>query len=177
MRIGKVRLALLVLLCSIAVVLGVRRLRVTPLPAANSQKNLVPKAKPDFALLPATEIKAYEKYYRANLAGPLDNWEPTVGDINGLEANLPQITALSGKQPDPGRHIDNPHQYFRQYLAIAQGGKKRIFVDAFCNLEPGDANAWRKHLVFVNDGGKCYWQAIYDPATQAFSNLTVNGVG
>ena len=124
MRIGKVRLALLVLLCSIAVVLGVRRLRVTPLPAANSQKNLVPKAKPDFALLPATEIETYEKYYRANFAGPAENWEPTVGDINGLEANLPQITALSGKQPDPGRHIDDAHQYFRHISQLPKAARR-----------------------------------------------------
>jgi len=177
MRMVQVRLALLVILCSIAVVLGVRRLRVTPLPAANSQKNLLPKAKPDFALLPATEIEIYEKDYRPSLAGPVENWEPTVGEINGLEANLSQLTTLSGQQSNPGQPIDDPHQYFRQYLAIAQDGKKLIFVDAFCERESGDPNAWRKRLVFVLDGGKCFWQALYDPATQKFSNLKVNGVG
>jgi hypothetical protein len=44
-----------------------------------------------------------------------------------------------------------------------------------CSVEPGDS--WRKHLIVVMDGGKCYWNAVYDPATQKFSDLVVNGRG
>jgi hypothetical protein len=103
----------------------------------------------------------------------LENWEPTVADINDLEANLSQISALSGKEPDANQHVDDPSQYFRQYLAVAVNGKKTIFVNALCSVEPGEG--WRKHLIIVLDGGKCYWNAVYEPATQRFSNLVVNG--
>ena len=105
----------------------------------------------------------------------MENWEPTVADINDLEANLSQIAALSSKEPDVNQHIDDPGQYFRQYLAVAVNGRKIIFVNALCSVEPGDS--WRKHLIVVMDGGKCYWNAVYDPATQKFSDLVVNGRG
>jgi hypothetical protein len=80
---------------------------------------------------------------------------------------------LSNKDPDINRHIDQPDQYFRQYLAVVVNGKKTIFVNALCSIEAGED--WRKRLIVVSDGGKCYWNAVYDPITQTFSNLVING--
>ena len=93
--------------------------------------------------------------------------------MDDIEANLPQIAELSNKDQDASRHIDDPNQYFRQYLAVVANGKRIIFVNALCKVEPG--KDWRKHLIIVTDGGKCFWHALYDPATQTFSNLLVNG--
>jgi hypothetical protein len=98
-----------------------------------------------------------------------------VADIDGIESNLPQISALSAKDPDPNRHIDNPRLYFRQYLAAIVNGRRTILLNAFCANQ--DREQWRKHLVFVLDGGKCYWHATYDTGTKSFSSLMVNGAG
>jgi hypothetical protein len=127
-----------------------------------------------FALLPESEVSTLAKQF-AIPEPHLESWEPTVGDINDLESSLPQIAALSSKDPDANRHIDHPDQYFRQYIAALVGGKKLVFVNAMCTVASDEA--WRKHLVFVMDGGKCYWHATYDSATQKFSNLEVNGLG
>jgi len=93
-----------------------------------------------------------------------------------MEANLPQISDLKENGPGPGRRIDHPNEYFRQYLPIVQSGKKLIFVNASCGIGVDYSDEWRHHLQFATDGGKCFWQAFYDPFTQRFSNLLINGV-
>jgi len=172
MWIGRLKLVL-VALCCVALAFEVWHLQTSHSGQPQSPQ-AVPNHGPRFVLLPATEIATYAAV-SGGARAHVENWEPTLGDINDLEANLSQITALSNKEPDANRHIDDPSQYFRQYLAVAVNGKKTIFVNALCSVEPGDS--WRKHLIVVMDGGKCYWNAVYDPATQKFSDLVVNGRG
>jgi len=130
------------------------------------------KHKPDFVLLPESEVTAYAKLFDDPKLH-LESWEPTLGDINDLNSNLSKISALSDDQPDPNRRIDAPDQYFRQYLAVVSKGKKTIFVNALCSVaQPPNL---RKQLILGADGGKCFWHAEYDPATRTFSNLMVNG--
>jgi hypothetical protein len=171
MQIGKMKIALVVLFCA-ALAFEIWHPRSPRAPDQQQTAQTTPKHKPDFALLPATEIASYAARF-ADPKPSMENWEPTVADINDLESSLPQITALSGKQPDANQRIDDPDQYFRQYLAVVVNGKKTIFVNAMCRTEPGED--WRKHLTLVMDGGKCFWNAVYDPSTRTFSNLVVNG--
>jgi len=175
MRARKLAIAGLVLLV-IAGVSGARLLRVAPLPTKDESANRRPMSKSDSVLLPAKETATYIKYYLVNPQIPVQSWQPTAADLDGLEANLPQISNLKENVPGPGRRIDNPNKYFRQYLGIVQSGKKQIFVNAFCGGPVSDSDEWRHNLQIVYDGGKCFWQAWYDPATQKFSNLMINGV-
>jgi hypothetical protein len=171
MQIGKLKIVL-VLLCCVALAFEVWHLRGRGTSGQQQTTQAAPKHKPNFVLLPATEIATYA----GRIASPkprMENWEPTVADIDDLEANLAQIPALSSKEPDVSPHIDDPNQYFRQYLAVVVNGRKTIFVNALCNIQPGQD--WRKRLIILSDGGKCFWNAIYDPATQKFSDLAVNG--
>jgi hypothetical protein len=107
----------------------------------------------------------------------IEGWEPTVSDMNDVESRLGQITALSKKDPDPNRNIDNPGAYFRQYGAVLIDGRKAILINAFCPSGQDKSEMWRKHLVLVSDGGQCYWRALFDVSTQRFTKLEVNGLG
>lgn len=127
---------------------------------------------PDFSLLPASEIGVWSKYFAPG--SHAESWEPTLGDMNDVEGALAQITALSNSDPDVNRHIATPQDYYRQYLALQIDGRKKIFLNAICTAD--DPN-WRKHLVVVKDGGKCFWHATYDLATRSFNDLSVNGRG
>jgi hypothetical protein len=133
--------------------------------------------KPDYALLPESEALAFAKAFGEDSKTRMESWEPTVADIEELEASLPQISALNENGKGPSRHIDDPHGYMRQYLAVVLDGKPKIFVNALCMTAPDDPNEWRKHLVLAFDGGTCFWRAVYDPSTQKFSNLAINGAG
>lgn len=173
MRVGRWKIVFLVTCCAV-LVFELWHFRRTPSSTLQPSSSVSEKDKPDFALLPASDVAGLARFF----AGPeprLANWEPTVGDMNDAEANLSQIPALSSKDPDPGRHIDNPRQYFRQYGAVVINGRRVLLLNALCSVR-GHENDWRKHLIVVMDGGKCYWHALYDPSTGQFSDLTINGM-
>lgn len=161
----------LLLLCCAAIAFELWHFRRSPTPARQNPVRTLRKDQPDFALLPADQIGAWEKYFAPG--SHAENWEPTLGDINDVEADLAQITALSKSDPDLDRQIENPQEYYRQYLALQINGKKKLLLNAICSV---DRNAdWRKRLVVVRDGGKCFWHATYDAAAQKFSDLNING--
>ena len=126
---------------------------------------------PNIALLPASEVAVWARYFAPG--SEAESWEPTLGEMNGSETALAQISALSSSNPDLTQHIDNPRTYYRQYLAVSVKGKRMLFLNALCSVEQD--GSWRKHLVIVRDGGKCFRHAIYDPSVQKFSDLTING--
>jgi hypothetical protein len=97
------------------------------------------------------------------------SWTPSTIDIAKAEGSISQTVSLKANYASP--HIDHPERYFRQYVPIRQQGRNLLYVNAFCEA-PG---YWRTQIVIVDDGGSCYWQALYDPATDKYSDLTING--
>lgn len=146
--------------------------RTHSLPELQIQSNQLTDTKPEHVLLPPHETAVYTQYYLRKPNIPLWSWQPSQADLATLEAALPQISGMKAQPHDP-RHIAYPDRYFLQFLPIIQQGKKQIFVSAFCNAPSG--GEWRTHLYVVVDGGECYWQVYYDPASGKFSNLFING--
>ena len=168
------KIALLVL-CFGALAFELWHFSSSPRQTRQNSGPAVPRSKPDFVLLPVSETATF-----AGLFGSpkprVESWEPTLGDINDLERNLPQISTLSREFHDPNRRIDDAREYFRQYLAVTVDGKDLVFVNALCRTDAEVFKEWRKHLMIGNDGGKCFWHATYNPSTHAFSDLIVNGM-
>jgi hypothetical protein len=174
MKNNRVKIALLALFCAV-IAFELWRLRTAPTSVPQLPSRVAQKSKPGFVLLPASEVTSFARFF----AGPkakIEGWEPTLGDMNDVEANLGQITALSSKYPDTSRHIDDPTQYFRQYGAVIIDGRRVLLVNAICSLRQDKSDTWRRQLILASDGGKCYWRALYDVATQKFTSLAVNGV-
>jgi hypothetical protein len=97
------------------------------------------------------------------------SWSPSTNDVAKAEGSISQIASLKANYASP--HIDHPEQYFRQYVPIRQRGRNLFYINAFCDAP----NYWRTQVVIVTDGGDYYWQALYDPATDRYSDLTING--
>jgi hypothetical protein len=122
-------------------------------------------------ILPSAEAKNLKFF---GLPGKLTgHWNPKNSDIDDLERNLDQVTALDSKTLGPRFHIEHPEKYYRQYLGVALDYRRMIFVDAFCDLKGFDY--WQEHLVIVSDGATCFWHALYDPASGKFTYLQING--
>ena len=128
-------------------------------------------------LLLVTSAQAQQKFVilPARLATRIakqGTWQPTKADIDGVEAPS-QVSKLKAENwKSPAIRIDHPETYFRQYIAILRDGKRRIYVNAFCDEE--SLSYWRDRLVVVDDGATCYWQALYDPATKKIFRITIN---
>jgi hypothetical protein len=60
---------------------------------------------------------------------------------------------------------------------VTRGGARRILVNAACKSYASTNPEWRKHFIFVFDGGSCFFQLEYDPLSKQFRNLSVNGFG
>ena len=68
--------------------------------------------------------------------------------------------------------LDLP-RYKRQYVAMMnKEGEKIVWVNAFC--DDWDQN-WRKELMFVLDGGNCYFNLKINLTTRTCFDLWVNG--
>lgn len=101
-------------------------------------------------------------------------WTPIAADVAKLEADL--LTFLQTAEdpwlrPDPPIRERVPN-YMRQYLGIVEEGEQIIYANFFCNSHEID---WHNDYVFVLDGGDCYFQVKYNPATGEFFDLSVNG--
>jgi hypothetical protein len=64
-------------------------------------------------------------------------------------------------------------RYKRQYVAILNSkGEKETWVNCFCVA--GNQN-WKKNLIFVKDGGNCYFNLKINLTTGQYHDLMVNG--
>jgi hypothetical protein len=64
-------------------------------------------------------------------------------------------------------------RYKRQYVATTNSkGEKEVWVNCFCDTWDTD---WRKNLIFVDDGGNCYFNLKINLTTGTYYELMVNG--
>ncbi len=105
------------------------------------------------------------------ITGPF--WTPTEPQVRDLEDRLPDFLKSS---TEPRANLIRPKLagYKRQYFGFTIAGKKQILLNAFCDAG-GPKDYWRSQIVFVLDGGECYFQVSYDPATKLFTSLSING--
>lgn len=118
--------------------------------------------------------QAKEINLTAELGHPDDYWTPTENDVLALETGLiPYLKEHSNLFHNPSQpvwgHLD---QYHRQYLGYSSEGREFIYANYFCNTHGVD---WKEEFIFVMDGGECYFQIKYDPASGEFFDLTING--
>lgn len=105
---------------------------------------------------------------------PEGAWQPTAADIAKLEEDLPEFLKSAEDRhlrPDPPIWEREP-EYMRQYLGIIEDGEQIIYANFFCTIHDID---WRNELVFVSDGGDCFFSVKYNPTSKEFFDLSVNG--
>jgi len=102
-------------------------------------------------------------------------WTPKIEEVRALEKLLPEFVRKNA--PQNGKPIGTISKYKRQYFGITKNGKKQIYINAFCEQYWSQKEDWRSKFVFVFDGGNCYFQILFDPTTNEFTNFVVNGEG
>lgn len=64
--------------------------------------------------------------------------------------------------------------YKRQYVGYTDGGKRRIFVNGFCEEVWKESDTWHDRLFFVMDGGLRFFTVRYDVSRSRFEYLDIN---
>ena len=71
----------------------------------------------------------------------------------------------------------NYFHYRKQYVPfIDKKGKRKVWINCFCE-DSYDFSYWKKNIVFVDDGGSCFFNVIINITDRTFSDLRVNGYG
>ncbi|QGL96737.1 MULTISPECIES: hypothetical protein [Stenotrophomonas] len=91
-------------------------------------------------------------------------WAPSRQQVDQLEAKL---SSLEGQVP---KVLD----FDRQYVGIESAGKRLIYINAFHLPDDSGINPARE-AIRVCDGGAQFWGAVFDPASNTFSELQFNG--
>ena len=64
--------------------------------------------------------------------------------------------------------------YKRQYItSINKDGEKEVQINCFC--EYTDDDRWQQGILYINDGGKCYFRVTVNLSKNSFSNFNTNG--
>lgn len=98
-------------------------------------------------------------------------WTPAEADILALEEKLGPYLEQAAPQAYPGP-LQPLSAYKRQYVGFVTEGKSLIFVNFFCETHGVD---WQQELIFVSDGGSCYFELNYEPQSGVFSDLSIHG--
>lgn len=107
---------------------------------------------------------------------PTGYWTPSELDIQTLEARIEAF--LTEHMEDFYQHQPPVEawlpEYARQYFGFERDGDQYIYGNFLCDRDL--LQDYPNQLVMVEDGGDCFFQFHYNPATQEFSNLMVNGL-
>lgn len=135
----------------------------------NSQKSLAE----GYVLLPSSEARKISTL--CSRVGPKveGTWNLSKADVAKLETHLSRISELTVEHGLRGLRIAHPEACHRQYLGVIVGGRRLIYVNAFCGI---DVSGWRSNFVVICDGGVSVWGVLYDPASGAFFELSTNGI-
>lgn len=85
-------------------------------------------------------------------------WFPSAADVKAAEL------ALSDKAGD----LD----HMRQYAGYIEDGNRKIYINGFCDASGGE---WHERPVLVQDGGDCFFTAIYDVDAGELERFRFNG--
>lgn len=99
-------------------------------------------------------------------------WTPTKDEVQELEAMLPKYLKLH--PPIDDKPVKSVLEYGLQYFGVTIKDQKLIYLNAFCNPSKFD-HRWEKEFILVRDGGSCYFQVYFNPASKEFIHLHYNG--
>ncbi len=104
----------------------------------------------------------------------IDYWTPEQSQVRALESALiPFLEASIASDDARAGFWEALPGYRRQFFGITfQRGTPLIYANYFCM---DGFERWRTGFVSVEDGGECFFQVLYDPATGVFSRLRING--
>lgn len=99
-------------------------------------------------------------------------WNPTLSDVQKLEALLPSMLVERGSRLDAERVLD---QSARQYAGFIRNGRRYLYGSFFPADLTRAAPEWRTKAIAVCDGGPSVFGLEMDFENGTISHLSFNG--
>jgi hypothetical protein len=116
--------------------------------------------------------------YNSLFGSGYKKWELTEKDIDNAE-KLIMVCFENQKMGTVNRFVrKSPEDYCKQFVgAINFKGEKTIWVNCFCEKYKDDFEKWKTEIVFVKDGGNCYFNIKINVDKNEYYDLNINGNG
>lgn len=116
--------------------------------------------------------------YKELFGSGYKKWELTEKDINDAEKVI-KICFENQKMGTVNRFVrKSPEDYCKQFIgAVNFKGEKTIWVNCFCEKYKDDFKNWKTEIVFVKDGGNCYFNIKINADKSKYYDLNINGNG
>jgi hypothetical protein len=121
-------------------------------------------------------IPVVTNYLEENFGYGMDiTWTPTEEDILAMEEGVSTFLIQSenpmfGYSQTPA--WERLNEYVRQYYGLTIEGENVIHAEFYCDA----LDRWQEEPIIVMDGGDCFFRFDYNPVTDTFFNLSVNGM-
>lgn len=103
-----------------------------------------------------------------------DYWTPSEEEVVALEEGLAAYLQEEAGERYPRIWQELP-TYKRQYAGVVVEGEREILGVFFCASNVDFFEDWEERVVAVDDGGDCFFELRYNPATDTFHDLSVHG--
>jgi hypothetical protein len=87
-------------------------------------------------------------------------WKPTAEDTKSIRVALTAYLRLHGSEAT-AQVAGHLGEYRLQYLGYSDDGGRFVLVNGFCKSFWESESSWKSSLVFVLDGGSCFFRANY----------------
>jgi hypothetical protein len=121
-------------------------------------------------IMPVTQAESASVLFLSMGDEVIGGFIPTGEEIAEAEAGL--SSALQQHERATPALIERLATYQRQYLGLETGNGRLLVINGFCDslgMDPATT------LIAVEDGGDCYWYAIYNLTDQTYDAVYVNG--
>ena len=130
----------------------------------------------ELAVLSPSEAAALAKQCSRPGPPPFDGtWTPTRAQVSALKVHLPGLVGMKATgcclQERSIKTLSNVRVQVVGLVLV--GGKRVFYLNGLSGMEGEES--WRTKADVVCDGGDAFWGVIFDPATDAFSDLAFNG--
>ena len=104
---------------------------------------------------------------------PGGTWQPSTSVVAEARSHL--ATYAKQQASSKGLALRTWSSYTFQYQGhtLPKSGRRVVYVNAFCTPPPSYA---AQEFVRITDGGACYFEAYYDPASKRFIGIAFHGL-
>jgi hypothetical protein len=141
-----------------------------PLKLQIIQQNIVKKSKVDTLGVKDVSVFTYMPAFYHNVFPIATQYDLSDEEIVKVDS-LVKLCILENKDLLT-LHFES---FNRQYVAVInQHGEKEVWINCECKYKY-PSNGYKYHLIYVADGGDCYFQLLVNLDKQEYHSLTVNG--